>query len=267
MILSEKIMELRKRNGLSQEEFGAEIGVSRQAVSKWEMAQSTPDLNKIMAISEFFGVPTDFLLKDEYDLSFLEKKDPVHESVKESSEDKEDPGSSEKKMIELPEINGYLDMKKKAAKNFVAAIFLFWISPFAGIYFSYRNEALIPAGVVIELIILCISAVILIITLWKLSGYRELFKEGAELAYGVRGVVEENARKFERGFLLGIIIGVISLISFVVPMVAVSAFTDAGEAAMIIAAYIMLLLFAFGSSCIIYVLTINHGYKKVLKIR
>lgn len=266
MILSEKIMELRKRNGLSQEEFGAEIGVSRQAVSKWEMAQSTPDLNKIMAISEFFGVPTDFLLKDEYDLSFLEKekKEAVQETVKEFSED---PRVSEKNMIELPEINGYLDMKKKAAKNFVAAVFLFWISPFAGIYFSYRNEALIPAGVLTELIVLCISAVILIITLWKLSKFRDLFKEGSELAYGVRGIVEESARKFERGFLLGIIIGVISLISFVIPMVAVSAFTNAGEAAMIIAAYIMLLLFAFGSSCIIYVLTINHGYKKVLKIK
>ena len=69
MTLYEKIMELRKRSGLSQEELGAEIGVSRQAVSKWEMAQTTPDLNKIMALSEFFGVPTDFLLKDEYDLA------------------------------------------------------------------------------------------------------------------------------------------------------------------------------------------------------
>ena len=72
MILGEKITELRKRSGLSQEEFGARIGVSRQAVSKWEMAQTTPDLNKIMAISQFFEVSTDFLLKDEYDLSFLD---------------------------------------------------------------------------------------------------------------------------------------------------------------------------------------------------
>ena len=71
MLLSEKITELRKRQGLSQEEFGAEIGVSRQAVSKWEMAQTTPDLSKIMVMSEFFGVSTDFLLKDEYDLSYL----------------------------------------------------------------------------------------------------------------------------------------------------------------------------------------------------
>ena len=65
MLLSEKITELRKRNGLSQEEFGAEIGVSRQAVSKWEMSQTTPDLNKIMAMSEFFGVSLYILYKGE----------------------------------------------------------------------------------------------------------------------------------------------------------------------------------------------------------
>ena len=63
MTLYEKITELRKRKGLSQEEFGSELGVSRQAVSKWEMAQTTPDINKIMAMAEFFGVSTDFLLK------------------------------------------------------------------------------------------------------------------------------------------------------------------------------------------------------------
>lgn len=56
MILSEKITELRKRNGLSQEEFGAEIGVSRQAVSKWEMAQSTPDLRVQICGTICFGV-------------------------------------------------------------------------------------------------------------------------------------------------------------------------------------------------------------------
>ena len=48
MILSEKITELRKMNGLSQEALGEKIGVSRQAVSKWEMAQTVPDLNMIV---------------------------------------------------------------------------------------------------------------------------------------------------------------------------------------------------------------------------
>ena len=117
MILSEKITELRKRNGLSQEEFGAEIGVSRQAVSKWEMAQTTPDLNKIMAMSEFFDVPTDFLLKDEYDLSFLENKSSENSIAIKVDSSKEIGDSSKETMVELSNVQGYIDVKKKEAKR------------------------------------------------------------------------------------------------------------------------------------------------------
>lgn len=65
MILAEKIMQLRKKNGWSQEELAEQLNVSRQSVSKWESAQSIPDLNKILAMSELFGVSTDYLLKDD----------------------------------------------------------------------------------------------------------------------------------------------------------------------------------------------------------
>lgn len=65
MILGEKIMRLRQSKGLSQEEFGEKMGVSRQAVSKWETGQTMPDVDKIIQMSDFFGVTTDYLLKDE----------------------------------------------------------------------------------------------------------------------------------------------------------------------------------------------------------
>lgn len=58
-------MSLRKRNGWSQEELAQQLGVSRQSVSKWESMASMPDIQKIMAMSELFGVSTDYLLKDE----------------------------------------------------------------------------------------------------------------------------------------------------------------------------------------------------------
>ena len=64
MILAEKIMRLRKKNGWSQEELAGKLGVSRQSVSKWESAMSIPDLDKILAMSEIFEVSTDYLLKD-----------------------------------------------------------------------------------------------------------------------------------------------------------------------------------------------------------
>ena len=62
MSIGERIQALRKARGLSQEELAAQIGVSRQAVSKWEAGQSQPDLDKVISMSRFFGVSTDYLL-------------------------------------------------------------------------------------------------------------------------------------------------------------------------------------------------------------
>lgn len=63
MIIADRIQHLRKSKGISQEELADKIGVSRQAVSKWESGQSTPDLEKIIIMSDFFGVTTDYILK------------------------------------------------------------------------------------------------------------------------------------------------------------------------------------------------------------
>lgn len=63
MNLADRIQQLRKRKGISQEELADRIGVSRQAVSKWESGQTSPDLEKIVLLSEFFEVTTDYLLK------------------------------------------------------------------------------------------------------------------------------------------------------------------------------------------------------------
>ena len=65
MILADKIIEERKRIGLSQEELAEKLNVSRQSVSKWEGAQSIPDINRIIMLAEIFGVTTDYLLKDD----------------------------------------------------------------------------------------------------------------------------------------------------------------------------------------------------------
>ena len=67
MKLSEKILKLRKRQGLSQEELAEKLNVSRQAVSRWEMGSALPDASNILQLSKLFGVTADYLLNDEYD--------------------------------------------------------------------------------------------------------------------------------------------------------------------------------------------------------
>ena len=63
MNMADRIQYLRKAKGISQEELADKVGVSRQAVSKWESEQSTPDLEKVIILSDFFGVTTDYILK------------------------------------------------------------------------------------------------------------------------------------------------------------------------------------------------------------
>lgn len=64
-MLSEKIYQLRRKSGLSQEQLAEKIGVSRQAVSKWEGGQSVPDLDNLKALSECFRVTIDELTNDQ----------------------------------------------------------------------------------------------------------------------------------------------------------------------------------------------------------
>lgn len=63
MNMADRIQNLRKSRGISQEELADKIGVSRQAVSKWESEQSFPDIEKIILLSDYFDVTTDYLLK------------------------------------------------------------------------------------------------------------------------------------------------------------------------------------------------------------
>ena len=63
MSIAERILTLRKSKGMSQEQLAEAMGVSRQAVSKWESEQASPDLDKVITMSEIFGVTTDYLLK------------------------------------------------------------------------------------------------------------------------------------------------------------------------------------------------------------
>ncbi|MFT4145192.1 MAG: helix-turn-helix transcriptional regulator [Mobilitalea sp.] len=64
MTIGEKIQKLRKEKGLSQEQLANQLEVSRQAISKWELGESFPDINKVVLISEYFQVTTDYLIKD-----------------------------------------------------------------------------------------------------------------------------------------------------------------------------------------------------------
>jgi transcriptional regulator with XRE-family HTH domain len=65
MALSEKLYELRKKGGLSQEQLAEQLGVSRQAISKWESGKAVPESDTLISISKYFNVTLDYLMKEE----------------------------------------------------------------------------------------------------------------------------------------------------------------------------------------------------------
>ena len=158
MLLSEKIMSLRKRNGWSQEELAQQLGVSRQSVSKWESMASMPDIQKIMAMSELFGVSTDYLLRDEleelpataiaadYAASSVQSgsSDPAAASTVGSTTDSTDGGTvgesstdnastsktvAPKLSVSLDTATEYLDTIARTSRPTAGAITLFILGP------------------------------------------------------------------------------------------------------------------------------------------
>ncbi len=82
MLLKEKITIIRKMNGLTQEEFAWELGISRQALSKWENGASVPDVQMLLRIADFYDITLDQLVRDEYDL-------PMAPAAEEKAEERE----------------------------------------------------------------------------------------------------------------------------------------------------------------------------------
>ena len=127
MILADKIAELRKKNGWSQEELAGQLGVSRQSVSKWESAASIPDLDKILKLSQIFGVSTDYLLKDSEDMEEDEMEGTEGGAVPVS-----DSGSGEDvsvRAVSLEEANSFMDSVQAAAARIAAGVSLCILSP------------------------------------------------------------------------------------------------------------------------------------------
>ena len=88
MNFNEKLISLRKSKGLSQEELGAELNVSRQTISKWESCQSYPDFQRLVLLSDFFGLTLDELIKD-IDVQEVREKNINEERLNSIYTDKE----------------------------------------------------------------------------------------------------------------------------------------------------------------------------------
>ena len=211
MIFADKLIALRKKCGWSQEELAEKMNVTRQSVSKWEGAQSVPDLNKILQLSELFGVSTDYLLKDE-----IEENEYVETVDEEKTV----------RRVSMEEANEFLGTKCKTAKftalgTFLCIISIIPLMLFGGLAeFSYgmSENAAGGLGMIIMFTLIAIAVVIFIITESKVSQFEFLEKEVFETEYGVTGMVKERKNKYKDTYTRNNVIGAALCILSLVPL-------------------------------------------------
>ena len=179
MILADKIITLRKKAGWSQEELASQLGVTRQSVSKWEGAQSVPDLDKVVQMSRLFGVSTDYLLKDE-----LEEEEFVESEADETP----------LRRVTMEQAARYLALRKACAPKIALAVAMCIVSPVVIIFLSAMADAGLGGisedlaaglGVSVILVLVAIAVGMFLSCGAKTKEFDFLEKEPFETEYGV----------------------------------------------------------------------------------
>ncbi len=210
MILADKIIRLRKVSGWSQEELAEKMGVSRQAVSKWEGAQSVPDLAKILQLSQLFGVTTDYLLKDE-----IEEAENI---------DTAEPAAGRRVTMEMA--NEFLAIKERTSVRIAIGVALCICSPIAllflgGLYedgILFSENAVGGIGLIVLLAMVACAVGIFVHSGFKESPYEFIEKEPFETEYGVEGMVRERKQLYRSTYTRSNILGVCLCIVSPVPI-------------------------------------------------
>ena len=242
MILADKIIELRKKNGWSQEELAEKLGVSRQAVSKWEGAQSVPDIQRILEMSRLFGVSTDYLLKDDMDFG--------SEAITESAAESDSP----LRRVDMETASAFLAFRRNWAPRIALAVFLLIISPVAlimlGAFSEYgvldiSENAAGGIGVIILLLLVAGAVSIFIIYGMKNQPYEFLEKENIDTAYGVTGMVREYKERCAAVCSTQIVLGVVLCILSVLPLFGALCVTE-DELVILLCVCLLLVIVAVG---------------------
>ncbi len=216
MKIAEKIYQERRKLGLSQEQFAEKMEISRQAVSKWESGQSMPDLDKIVAMSQIFGVTTDYLLKEE-DTSYQETVTDYCENFDSTLVSEEEEKLTSVQELEEEEIVSYQQTHKSAEKNIALGVFLC-------IFGAVLTELLILCSVtlfsvkgdVLEafpiLICVTIAVALFVPSGMALSKYEYLEKKCFQLPVSEKERLEKEMECFHRKFAVGITVGIVLIL-------------------------------------------------------
>ena len=204
-----------------QEELAEKLNVSRQSISKWEGAQSVPGMDKILQLSEIFGVSTDYLLKDSIELE---------EYVEQESKSEE----SSMRYVSMEEANSYLDLTQNIAHKMALGVAMCIMSPaiiitLSNLYlleqFSFSENQSQAIALTLFFITIASAVVIFISIGMKFKDFEYLKTEPIETEYGVSGMVKSKMKAYKETYSKYNIIGVTLCILSVLPVI-LSSFAD-----------------------------------------
>ena len=258
MIFADKLIDLRKKNGWSQEELAEKLNVSRQAVSKWEGAQSVPDMSRIIQLSELFGVSTDYLLKDNLEQT---------ETTQESNE------LSLSRTVSMEEANAFLTIKEENSRRVALAVMLCILSPVALILLggaqafglmNWSEEVTGGLGLIILMLMIIPAVGLFIISAIRIQRYEYLEKEPVDTLYGVTGMVRDRKEKFQPIHTRYLLIGILICIASVIPLF-ISMFFGKESFRGVVGIASVLVIAAIGVLLIIRVSIIWGSYQMLLE--
>ncbi len=251
MIISDKILYLRKKVGYTQEELAQKLNVSRQSISKWESAQSIPDVTKIMEMAKLFSVSTDYLLKDE-----IEKIDG------ETTSDTDDTIQ----VLTIENANEFIFLKERSLKIIGLAVSLFIASAITLICFTtlMEDENIGVAMGLIGLFVLVVIGVSLCIWAGYItSEYKFIEDRNFRLSNNVEGIIKEKKNVFKPTRIKNLIICISLIILSVLPLIVMSTLTQ-NDKVIILALCFLLLVVALSVPQIIIVVGKWECYQSLL---
>lgn len=258
MILADKIIYHRKKLNLTQEELASELDVSRQSVSKWEGAQSIPDMNKIILLSNLFNVSIDYLMRDEYgEPEYLSEND-----------------ISEIKKVDLEFANQFVKDTIQQSKAVAFGVMMIIVSPVMLVFFvllkeeqltTINEETLIALGTILLFVMIASAVGLLIKNGFKMSQYDFLNQDYFETEYGVEGAIKSKEAQFKPRMIRDVSLGVMMIILSVIPIF-ISELLISIPILRAISTPLLLIFVGVGVYLLVRANTQNSAYKKLLQV-
>ena len=259
MILADKIIDLRKKNGWSQEDLAEKLDVSRQSVSKWESAQSVPDMGRIVKLSEIFGVSTDYLLKD--DIGQPEPTELVDTD-------------SRLRTVSMEEAAAFLRVREYNAPRIALGVLMCILSPILVILLSGASEAglliisenkAVGLGLILLFALVGCAVGLFVSAALRSKPYEYLEHEKIDTLYGVSGMVHERRERFQPIFSRQLIIGIVLCVISSVPLFIAMIFAENNEFLQIVSVCVLLVMVALGAFLIVRVAIIWGSFQQLLE--